>query len=112
MKAAKTATAKETKQAKEAPTRMKRAPTAARTGIRYAVQVAAYNTRAEADALVKRLAARGVKARVSGTSKPFRVRLALHATRKDASDELSAMRKRGIDGFVAEEEVNTGARRP
>ena len=112
VKAAKTATAKETKQAKEAPTRMKRAPTAARTSIRYAVQVAAYNTRAEADALVKRLAARGVKARVSGTSKPFRVRLALHATRKDASDELSAMRKRGIDGFVAEEEVNTGARRP
>ena len=97
---------------KEASAPVKRAPAAAHTGTRYTVQVAAYDTRAEADALVKRLAARVVKARVSGASKPFRVRLALHATRRDASDELSAMRKRGIDGFVAEEEVNTGARRP
>jgi hypothetical protein len=61
---------------------------------------------------VKRLAARGIKAHVSGTSKPFRVRLALHGTRKDANAELAAMRKRGIEGFVAEEEVITGARRP
>jgi cell division septation protein DedD len=95
-----------------APARATRAAPAARTVTRYTVQVAAYNTRADADALVKRLAARGVKARVSGASKPFRVRLALHATRKAASDELSAMRNRGIEGFVAEEEVNAGARTP
>jgi len=97
--------------AREAPATTRAAP-AARTVTRYTVQVAAYNTRADADALVKRLAARGIKARVSGTSKPFRVRLALHATRKEASDELSAMRKRGIEGFVAEEEAGTGARTP
>ncbi|HEX5970846.1 MAG TPA: SPOR domain-containing protein [Gemmatimonadaceae bacterium] len=90
----------------------KRTTTHARTVTRYTVQVAAYNTRGDADALVKRLAARGIKAHVSGTSKPFRVRLALHATRKDANTELAAMRKRGIDGFVAEEEVITGARTP
>lgn len=85
---------------------------ASRTVTRYTVQVAAYNTRADADGLVKRLAARGIKARVSGTSTPFRVRLGLHATRKEASDELSAMRKRGIDGFVAEEDAPTGVRTP
>jgi cell division protein FtsN len=85
---------------------------ASRSVTRYTVQVAAYDTRADADGLVKKLAARGIKARVSGTSRPFRVRLALHATRKEANDELSAMRKRGIDGFVAEEPASTGARAP
>ena len=83
-----------------------------RTATRYTVQVAAYPTRAEADALVKRLAARGIRARVSGTSKPFRVRLGLHASRKDAAAEQASLRKRGIDGFVAEETVHAGARTP
>ena len=103
------APAKEIKREAPAPVR---ATTHARTVTRYTVQVAAYDTRADADALVKRLAARGIKAHVSGTSKPFRVRLALHPTRKDANAELAAMRKRGIEGFVAEEEVITGARTP
>ena len=96
-----------------APPRTAAPRTAApRTTTRYTVQVAAYDTRTDAAALVKKLADRGIKARVSGTSKPFRVRLALHSTRKDANVELSAMRKRGIEGFVAEEEVTTGARTP
>lgn len=85
---------------------------APRTITRYTVQVAAYDTRADAEGLVKKLAARGIEARVSGTSKPFRVRLALHATRKDANAELAAMRKRGIEGFVAEEATTTRARTP
>ena len=98
----------------DAPTRApaKRSAAAPRTVTRYTVQVAAYDTRADARALVKKLAVRGIKARVSGTSKPFRVRLALHTTRKAANDELATMRKRGIDGFVAEEEVSAGARTP
>lgn len=100
--------------AKEAP---KPAPAprpgpAPRAVTRYTVQVAAYNTRADADGLVKKLAARGIRARVSGTSKPYRVRLGLHATRKEATDEAAALRKRGIEGFVAEEEVTAGARTP
>ena len=82
------------------------------TATRYTVQLAAYDTRGEAESLVKRLAARGVHARVSGTSKPFRVRLGLHASRKDATAEAAAMRKRGFDGFVAEEAAPTGTRRP
>ena len=116
-KAAAKATTKEKAPAKPAAREVARetparTATAARAVTRYTVQVAAYDTRADAAALVKRLAERGIKARVSGTSKPFRVRLALHATRKDANAELSAMRKRGIEGFVAEEEVTTGARAP
>ena len=66
----------------------KRTAPAPRTVTRYTVQVAAYDTRADAAVLVKKLAARGIEARVSGTSKPFRVRLALHRTRKDANAEL------------------------
>ncbi len=96
---------------KPAPATRAAAP-ASRTATRYTVQLAAYNTRADADVLVKKLAARGIKARVSGTSKPFRVRLGLHTTRKEATDEAAALRKRGIDGFVAEEEVSAGARTP
>ncbi len=86
--------------------------TASRTATRYTVQVAAYDTRAQADALVKRLAARGVRARVSGSSKPFRVRLGLHTSRKDAVTEQASLRKRGIEGFVAEEDVHAGAPTP
>jgi len=96
---------------KPAPAPRAAAP-APRTATRYTVQVAAYNTRADAEGLVKKLAARGVKARVSGTSKPFRVRLGLHATRKEATDEAAALRKRGIEGFVAEEAVSARARTP
>ncbi|HEX6599071.1 MAG TPA: SPOR domain-containing protein [Gemmatimonadaceae bacterium] len=103
------APARETKREAPAP---RRATTHARTVTRYTVQVAAYNTRADASALVKRLAARGIKAHVSGTTRPFRVRLALHTARKDANAELASLRKRGIEGFVAEEEVITGARTP
>jgi hypothetical protein len=53
--------------------------------------------------LVTKLASRGVKARVSGTSAPFRVRLALYRTRKEAANEVLALKQRGIIGFVAEE---------
>ena len=106
-----TVTAPAKKTARETPA-PKRTAAASRTVTRYTVQVAAYDTRADAAALVKKLAARGIRARVSGTNRPFRVRLALHATRKAAADELTAMRRRGIAGFIAEEEVNTGARTP
>jgi cell division protein FtsN len=69
----------------------------------YTVQVAAYETRAPAEALVAKLATRGVKARVSGTSKPFRVRLDFYRTRQEAADVVAALKKRGMIGFVTEE---------
>jgi hypothetical protein len=69
----------------------------------YTVQLAAYDTRPPAEALVAKLATRGVKARVSGTSKPFRVRLGFYRTPKEAAAEVAALKKRHITGFVAQE---------
>lgn len=69
----------------------------------YTIQVAAYNTRVDAERLVSKLKTRGVKARVSGTSKPFRVRLDFYRTQKEAANEVMALKRRGIIGFVTEE---------
>jgi DedD protein len=69
---------------------------------RYAVQVAAYDTKREADALVKRLVARGYKARVVGSAKPWRVRVGSYGTRADANAALGRMKKAGLDGFVTD----------
>ena len=52
---------------------------------------------------MRKLATRGVKARVSGTAKPFRVRLDFYRTRQEAANVVSALKARGIIGFVAEE---------
>jgi cell division septation protein DedD len=84
------------------PTPTRPAP-AARAATSYTIQLAAYNTHAEAARLVTTLKARGVKARVSGTSKPFRVRLDFYPTRRDAANEVMALKRRGIIGFVTEE---------
>jgi cell division protein FtsN len=71
---------------------------------RYAVQVAAYNTREDAEKLVERLAARGFQARVVGTAKPFRVWVGRYATRADADAAHQRMRAANIIGFVTEAE--------
>ncbi len=78
------------------------APAAAPHG-RYTIQLAAFNTRPEAEQFVHKLATRGISARVSGTAKPFRVRLGYYATRPAAAAEAAALKARGIVGFVAEE---------
>lgn len=85
-------------------------PIAAR-GI-YTIQLAAYNTHVEADRLVAKLDARGVKARVSGGTKPFRVRLAFFSTRQAAQDEVASLKQRGIIGFVTTEQSSVEARTP
>lgn len=69
---------------------------------RYSVQIAAYDTRAKGVAIVKRLASRGIKARVDGDRKPFRVRVGLYATRAEATAALAKMKKQGQSGFVTE----------
>lgn len=82
------------------------APVVAADGRRqtaYAVQLAAYNTRADAEALVTRLRARNVVARVSGVAKPFRVRTGSYGTRAEAVAALRELKARGIEGFIAEE---------
>jgi cell division protein FtsN len=64
----------------------------------WTIQLAAYNTRPDADALVRKLAARGVKARISGEAKPFRVRLDYYDTRQEAVARVAELKERGIIG--------------
>jgi cell division protein FtsN len=78
----------------------------------WTIQLAAYNTRPDAEALVRKLAARGVKARISGEAKPFRVRLDYYDTRQDAAARVAELKQRGIIGFVTEERRSAGASRP
>jgi cell division septation protein DedD len=78
----------------------------------WTIQLAAYNTRVDAERLVKKLSARGVKARISGDAKPFRVRLDYYATRQAAAAEVAALKQRGIIGFVTDEPRTGGATRP
>lgn len=86
--------------------------TKAPSGTMYTIQLAAYDTRAPAEALVRKLATRGVKARVSGSAKPFRVRLDFYRSRQEATNVVSALKARGIVGFVAEEVPPAGTRSP
>ena len=78
----------------------------------WTIQLAAYNTRPDAEALVRKLAARGVKARISGEAKPFRVRLDYYQTRQEAAARVAELKQRGIIGFVTDEPRATGAPRP
>jgi len=67
----------------------------------YSVQVAAYDTKAPADRMVRTLKARGHDdARVDGTTRPFRVRLGKYRTRAAAVQALAALKAQGQGGFV------------
>lgn len=78
-------------------------PTAAPTGTgKYSVQLAAYDTRAEAQTSAKRLMLRGIEARVDGDEKPFRVRAGYYETRAAANAALAKLKKQGQTGFIAE----------
>jgi tetratricopeptide (TPR) repeat protein len=74
-------------------------PPGARGG--YAIQVAAYNTRREAAALVRQLVRRGLPARVVGARAPFRVRVGRYQTSEEAR---RAMTKAGVRGIVVDAE--------
>ncbi|MEO7454649.1 MAG: SPOR domain-containing protein [Gemmatimonadaceae bacterium] len=87
------------------------APVAAPRG-NFTIQLAAYATRADADRLVAKLAKSGVSARVSGASKPFRVRLDFYPTRQAAQDEVVALKAKGIVGFVTTETPAPAKRAP
>lgn len=71
-------------------------------GARFSVQLAAYDTRDEALASVKRLKGRGIEARIDGDAKPFRVRTGRYQTRAEATAALAKLKKQGQTGFVAE----------
>ena len=61
---------------------------------------------------MRKLAARGVKARISGDAKPFRVRLGYYDTRQDAATRVAELKQRGIIGFVTDEPHSARASRP
>jgi hypothetical protein len=68
----------------------------------YTLQVAAYTTRSDADALAKRLKARDIDVRVVGTKKPFRVRIGRYETRAAAAAAARELKARKVDAFVTE----------
>lgn len=78
----------------------------------FTIQVAAYTSRPPAEQLVRTLAKRGVQARVSGSTNPFRVRLAFYRTHREAAQAAAALKARGIIGFVTEEVPPTDATSP
>lgn len=86
---------------KAAPKR-EAASTSSKPAGRFTVQVCACATRAEADALVKRLKAGGFDARVVGTAKPFRVRVGRYDTRAAATTAAGKIRAKKFDAFVTE----------
>ena len=69
---------------------------------RFTLQVAAYKTRAEADALATRLKTRGIDVRIAGTAKVFRVRIGHYATRAAATAAAKELKAKKIDAFVTE----------
>lgn len=70
----------------------------------YSVQVAAYDTRAAADALAKRLSSRGFAVRVVGDSRPYRVRVGRYPTRDRAVDAARQMGRVNVRGVVVQAE--------
>jgi cell division protein FtsN len=76
----------------------------AETRREYSVQVAAYDTRPAADALARKLTARGYAARVVGGGKPYRVRVGRYATRDRATDAVQQMGKVNVRGVVVQAE--------
>jgi cell division septation protein DedD len=68
----------------------------------YTLQVAAYTTQAEAGRLVARLKARGIDARVAGTTKLFRVRIGRYETRAAAAAAQRDLKAKKIVAFVTD----------
>ena len=69
---------------------------------RFSVQLAAYDTRAEADAAVARFTKRGIDTRVDGEAKPYRVRAGYYPTRDAATAALAKLKRAGQTGFLVE----------
>lgn len=69
----------------------------------WSVQIAAVSTRAEADAMVKRLRDRGYDARIDGTAAPYRIRFGRFPTRAAANAALEGYKtKEKAAAFLVE----------
>lgn len=75
------------------------------SGTVYSVQVAAYNVKSQATAMVAKLKKRGYEARVDGTAAPFRVRIGKYATQAQASAVQRSLKAKLITGFVVQAET-------
>lgn len=78
-------------------------PKAEATG-RYTLQVAAYESKTEAERLAAKLTKRGIDAYVVGTTNLFRVHIGHYPTRSAAVAAQKELKKRKIDAFVTEAE--------
>lgn len=72
------------------------------SGQAWSVQVAAYNVKSQADAMVARLKTNGYEARVDGTAAPYRVRIGRYATQGQASAVQRSLKAKKIEGFVVQ----------
>jgi cell division protein FtsN len=70
----------------------------------YTVQIAAYNVKSQAQAMVDKLKKRGYDARVSGAIAPFRVRIGRYPTQAQANAVLRSLKAKQIEGFVVKAE--------
>ena len=68
----------------------------------WSVQVAAYNMKSQADAMVTRLKKNGYEARVDGAVAPFRVRIGRYATQGQASAVQRSLKAKQVEGFVVQ----------
>ncbi len=75
-----------------------------REGSGYTIQVAAYNVKSQAQAMVARLKQRGYDARVAGAQAPFRVRIGRYDTRAQAAAVLRSLKAKKMEGFVVQAE--------
>lgn len=75
------------------------------TGTVYSVQIAAYNVKSQATAMVAKLKKRGYEARVDGTAAPFRVRIGKYSTQAQASAVQRSLKAKQITGFVVQAET-------
>ena len=71
----------------------------------WSVQVAAYNVKSQADAMMARLKRSGYEARVDGTVAPFRVRIGKYATQSQASAVQRSLKAKQLTGFVVQADV-------
>ena len=71
----------------------------------WSVQVAAYNAKAQAEAMVTKLKKSGYEARVDGTAAPFRVRIGKYATQAQANAVQRSLKAKQITGFVVQAEI-------
>lgn len=71
------------------------------TGEVFAVQVAAFNTKAQATSLVASLKAKGyTSARAEGTKAPYRVKIGKFTSRSAAESFRAELKAKKIDGFI------------